>query len=268
VHYKVVLKYEVAGSLWHVMMQGPDVTPSYMTALTAVLLQAAIADPDLVQAHLADQQCWPALLAVCKPEPTASALQHAHRLTQLAGTQYNSLSHLHRSSTASHQQLPSLHTSADLSPEAVSADVAGCTEAFSSNVKQQEPTQGRSSRHKSTLAEDLVEGDLSHAQYAASTAGAASHVAQMITTMVQNQAVQSDTPPGYANADALEALLHCYNEHAQAASSQLPEPVWPVQNARQKQQQAMLQHIAHAGQHLDSWSADGGGHRMVTFVAF
>ncbi|KAL0055596.1 hypothetical protein WJX82_002269 [Trebouxia sp. C0006] len=62
-----------------------------------------------------------------------------------------------------------------------------------------------------------------------------------------SQAVQSDTPPGYANADALEALLHCYSEHAQAASSQLPEPVWPVQNARQKQQQAMLQHIAHAG---------------------
>jgi len=50
------------------MMQGPDVTPSYMTALTAVLLQAATAVPDLVQAHLADQHCWPALLAICKPK--------------------------------------------------------------------------------------------------------------------------------------------------------------------------------------------------------
>jgi len=246
------------------MTQGPDVTPSYMTALTAVLLQAAIADPDLVQAHLADQHCWPALLAICNPEPTASALQHANRLAQLAGTHHNSLSHLHCSGTASHQHLPSSHTSADLSLEAVSADVADCTEVFRSSAKRQEPTAGRSSRHRSTMAMDPVEGDLSHAQHAASTAGAASHVAQMITAMVQSQAVQSDTPPGYAGLDALEALLHCYSEHAQAASSQLPEPVWPVQSAQQKQQQAMLQHVAHAGQHFNSWSADGGGHRMAT----
>ncbi len=231
------------------MMQGPDVTPSSMMALTAVLLQAAIADPDLVQAHLADQHCWRALLAVCKPEPTASALQHAHRLTQLAGTHHESL---YCSGTTSYQPLPSLHTSADLSREAVCADVADGTEAFSSNAKHQEPTQGRSSRHKPTMALDLGEGDLSYAQHAASTAGAASHVAQMITAMVQSQAVQSDTPPGYANADALEALLHCYSEHAQAAACQLSEPVWPMQSAQQKQQQAMLQHVAHAGQHLNS----------------
>ncbi len=250
------------------MMQGPDVTPSYMMALTAVLLQAAIADPDLVQAHLADQHCWPALLTVCTPEPTASALQHAHRLTQLAGTKHGPLADLHCSSTASDQQLPSLHTSADLSPDPVSADVADGTAAFRSNAEHQEPTQGRSSRHKSTMAVDLVEGDLSHAQHAASTAGAASHVAQMITAMVQSQAVQCDTPPGYAGLDALEALLHCYSEHAQAASSQLPEPVWPVQNARQKQQQAMLQHVAQAGEHLSSQSADSGCHKMATFTAF
>ena len=234
------------------MMQGPDVTPSYMMALTAVLLQAAIADPDLVQAHLADQHCWPALLAVCKPELTASALQHAHRLTQLAGTKHGPLADHHRSSTASHQHRPSPRSSADLSPEAVSADVADCTEAFKSNAEHQEPTQGRSSRHKSTLAGDLVEGDVSHAQYAASTAGAASHVAQMITAMVQSQIAEGDIPPGYANTDALEALLHCYSEHAQTASSQLPEPVWPMQSAQQKQQQAMLQHVAHAGEHLNS----------------
>jgi hypothetical protein len=233
------------------MMQGPDVTPSYMMALTAVLLQAAIADPDLVQAHLADQQCWPALLAICKPEPTASAVQHAHHLTQLACTKHGPLAHCHCSSTTSHQHLPSPHTSADLSPEAVCADVADCTEALRSNAKHQEPTQGRSSRHRSTMAVDLVEEDVLHAQHAASTAGAASHVAQ-ITAMMQNQAVQGDTPPGYANADALEALLHCYSMHAQAASSQLPEPVWPMQNARQKQQQAMLRHVAQAGEHLKS----------------
>jgi len=46
-----------------VLVQGPDVTPSYMTALTAVLLQAATAVPDLVQAHLADRHCWPPCLA-------------------------------------------------------------------------------------------------------------------------------------------------------------------------------------------------------------
>ncbi len=247
-------------------MQGPDVTPSYMMALTAVLLQAAIADPDLVQAHLADQHCWPALLAVCKPESTASALQHAHRLTQLADTHHNSLSHLHCSGTASHQHLPSLHTSADLSLEAVSANVADCTVAFSSSAKHQETTPGSSSRHRTTMVVDLVEGDLSHAQHAASTAGAASHVAQMITAMVQSQAVEGDAPPGYATADALETLLHCYSEHAGAASSQLTEPVWPVQSAQQKQQQAMLQHVACAGQHLNSSSADAGGHRMASHL--
>ncbi|DBA67372.1 TPA: hypothetical protein ACH3X2_001663 [Trebouxia sp. C0005] len=238
------------GSFWQQLpdlLQGPDVTPSYLMALTAVLLQAAIADPDLLQAHLADQHCWPALLAICKPEPTASAMQHAHCLTQLAGTHHNSLAHSHCSRTASHQQLPSLHASAGVPPEAVSVDVADCTEAFSSNAKHQEPAQGRSSRHRSTTAVDLVEGDLSHAHYAASSAGAASHVAQLITAMVQSQAVEGDIAPGYASLNALEALLHCYSVHAQAASNQLPGPVWPMQNARQKQQQAMLQHVAHAG---------------------
>ena len=237
-----------------------------MMALTAVLLQAAIADPDLVQAHLADQHCWPALLAVCTPEPTASALQHAHRLTQLACTHRKSLSHLHCSGTTSHQHLPSPPTSAELSVEPVCADVANCTEAFKGHAEHQKPTQGRSSRHKPTAALDLVEGDLSRAQHAASTAGAASHVAQMITAMVQSQTVEGDTPSGYANADALEALLLCYSEHAQAASSQQPEPVWPMQSAQQKQQQAMLQHVAHAGQHLLSWSADYGGHRMASHL--
>ncbi|DBB03962.1 TPA: hypothetical protein ACH3X1_013032 [Trebouxia sp. C0004] len=237
------------GSFWEQLpdlLQGTDVTPSYMMALTAVLLQAAIADPDLVQAHLADQHCWPALLAVCKPEPTTSALQHAHRLTQLAYTHHNSLAHFQCFRTTPHH-LPSPHTSADLSPEPVCADVADGTAAFRSNAKQQEPTPGRSSSHRSTTAVDLVEGDLSHAQHAASTAGAASHVAQIITVMVQSQAVEGDTAPGYAGLDTLQALLHCYSVHAQAASCQLPEPVWPVQTARQKQQQAMLQHVAQAG---------------------
>lgn len=225
-------------------MQAPGATGSYMTALTAVLLQAAIADPDLVQALLADQQCWPALLAVCTPKATPPATHHAHRLEQLGCSRHRQSDCLPTPTSPMQQDMLAPQLPSALSSEATLVDVS---------AKHQVPSKSKGSQgSRPSCATAVGPGDeeLLQAACEASTAGAAGHVAQLITIMVQSQAGVSGTTAGYVGLEALEALLHCYSRHAKAASSQLPAPVWPAVAAGHRQQQAMLQHVAEAGEHV------------------
>lgn len=64
-------------------MQDPAAPAQVTWAATAVLLQAAIGDPGLVQANLADHKLWPALLAACTPCSTPATVQHTQLLTHL-----------------------------------------------------------------------------------------------------------------------------------------------------------------------------------------
>ena len=224
-------------------MQAPGATGSYMTALTAVLLQAAIADPDLVQALLADQHCWPALLAVCTPKATPPATHHAHRLEQLGCSRHRQAGCLPTPTSPMQQDMLAPHSFSALPSEATLADV---------NAEHQVPYKGKGSQDsRQGCSTGVGPGDekLLQAACEASTAGAAGHVAQLMTVMVQSQAGVSGTTAGYVGLEALEALLHCYSRHAKAASSQLPAPVWPAVAAGHRQQQAMLQHVAEAGGH-------------------
>ena len=80
------------------------------------------------------------------------------------------------------------------------------------------------------------------------TASAMSHVAQLITCLVQSQP-ECDIPPGtYGGTDCLRTLLHCYALYAHTASRPLSAPVWPAQVQAQQQQHAMLEHVAQAGE--------------------
>ncbi len=211
-------------------------------ALTAVLLQAAIADPDLVQAHLADQACWPVLLAIFKPQPTSSETQHRQRLEQLGASSYL----LSGGSDAQRGMMPR-HSPSNLSSEqgrtvpSAQPPLTGSRQQYSS---EDNCSQGCSQKSAAT---EPADEEFLQAGYEACTAGAASHVAQLITLLTQSQASHSSTARTYAGADALEALLHCYSTNAHPSSRQLPVPVWPAQAQRQRQQQAMLQHVAEAG---------------------
>ena len=227
-----------------VTMQGQGATAGYMMALTAVLLQAAIADPDLVQAHLADQHCWPALLAVCKPQRTASATQHAHHISQLSCS-----SHVHSSDA---HEFPS-DTQQAVQPTGYFADLptGGHITASDAEQQQQQQTtegncrQGITPRFGAGRIEQ--DGELAWAGYEAHAAAAASHVAQLITVLIQSQPEQAGAATSYAGTDALGALLHCYSVHGKTAACHLAAPVWPQQAQRQRQQHAMLQFVAEAG---------------------
>lgn len=215
--------------------------PRYMAALTAVLLQAGIADPDLVQALLADHDCWPALLTLCTPQLSTPAEKHAQRLSRLSP----------------HAGL--------LTPG--SADV-GCA-----SRQQEVPPRGRSEGKADTILEPGCGGDnttqqspcdpadaagtgvssrwqsdkLLWAHHMQHTASAASHVAQLITSFVQSQP-EAGAPPGkHTGMDSLVALLQCYAMWAETAARPMCAPVWPPQAQLQRHQHAMLEHVAQAG---------------------
>ena len=84
--------------------------------------------------------------------------------------------------------------------------------------------------------------------YTQQTASTASHVAQIITCCLQSQPDCGRSLETYAGTDSLKALLHCYAVHAAMASCPLSAPVWPAQAQEQRQQHAMLEHVAQAGE--------------------
>lgn len=79
------------------------------------------------------------------------------------------------------------------------------------------------------------------------TASAASHVAQLITSFVQSQPEAGSLLGKHAGMDSLVTLLQCYAMCAETAARPLCAPVWPPQAQLQRQQHAMLEHVAQAG---------------------
>ena len=224
-----------------------------MAALTAVVLQAAIADPDLVHAHLADHTCWPALLALCTYQPSAAARQHAQRVHQLS-----SCHSMPASASASSDLKTTLHQALN-GTATVMTHSRGRTTSWQAagdicqqGADQQEPrSQAQAAKGKATdttagTDQGDEQGTWSGPEQAAE--GAASHVAQLITCLVQSQTGSNNDT--YSGIDSLTALLHCYVAHASAASCQLAAPVWPGQVQQQQQQHAMLEHVAQAGERL------------------
>lgn len=225
-------------------LQAHSGQPRYMTALTAVLLQAAIADPDLVRAHLADHHCWPALLALCMCLPSSCATQHAQRLSQLSAR--NSLSAFGSSSFGPASTKPESGPDCISTGTACNADMASepCGE---DDAAQQQLAYDPDKAVDSAGSPSQQRDQSLRTQHMQHTAGAVSHVAQLIICLVQSQP-ECDIPPGiYAGTDSLRALLHCYALYADTASRSLSAPVWPAQVQAQQQQHAMLEHVAQAG---------------------
>ena len=230
-------------------------------ALTAVILQAAIADPDLVRVHLADHHCWPALLAVCTCQPSASAEQHAQRLSQLSGsdclsTVGPSISGLASTKQESH---PGSATGT-----ARSADI-GTKPTCEEDIAQQLPCD----QHKAgdaAVSPNHQSDQLLLAQHMQHTASAASHVAQLITCFAQSQPESGVSSSTYAGTDGLKAMLHCYAVYADTASRPLSAPVWPAQLQAQRQQHAVLEHVAQAGQCVDAAILQQSCHKPVPQV--
>ena len=227
-----------------------------MTALTAVVLQAAIADPDLVHAHLADHNCWPALLAVCTSQPSTAARQHAQRVHQLSSSnsmpapassgsglstiQPEELCGSSNAMTHSRDRAAGWHAADDITP--------GGTD------QQQPHSQTQAAKGKAldtTAGAGQHDGQGMWLGPVQATPGAASHVAQLTTCLVQSQSgSNSGMSDAYAGIDSLTALLHCYVAHASLASCPLAVPVWPAKVQQQQQQHAMLEHAAQAGERL------------------
>lgn len=221
-------------------LQAYSSQPTYMTALTAVLLQAAIADPDLVQAHLADHHCWPALLALCTCQPSTSAAQHAQRFSQLSAC--NSLSALGSSSFGP------ASTKQDSDPDcttgtACNADMV--SEPYDVDDAAQQLPCDPDKAVDSVGSPILQSGQSLQANHMLHTASAVSHVAQLIICLLQSQPECNRSPSTYAGTDT---LLHCYALYADTASRPLSAPVWPAQVQAQQQQHAMLEHVAQAGE--------------------
>lgn len=221
--------------------------PRYTTALTAVLLQAAIADPDLVQAHLADHHCWPALLALCTSQPSAPAEQHAQRLSQLSGCDSLSTSGLDISDLTSTSQGIAPGSATDA---ARNADILSEPEDDENTVQQLPRDQDKAG--DAAVSPSHQCNQRSVPQHMQHTANCVIHVAQLITCFVQSQPESGLSSDAYAGTDSLKALLHCYAMYAEAASCRLSAPVWPAQVQAQQQQQAMLEHVAQAGEKCGS----------------
>lgn len=212
-----------------------------MAALTAVLLQAGTADPDLVQALLADHDCWPALLAVCTAQPSTPAQTHTQRLHQLSSDACLPTVGLAVAGCGECTQQEVL-PQCGLKSNAGMASEPGCAGDSTQQVlcDQEEAAEdgGNPNRQSSSL---LWTHDMQH------TASAVSHVAQLITCFVQSQSELGSPPEKHSGTDSLIALLHCYAVHAATASCPLSAPVWPPQGQLQRQQHAMLEHVAQAG---------------------
>ena len=216
--------------------------PRYMTALTAVLLQAAIADPDLVRAHLTDHHCWPALLALCTCQPSASAEQHAQRLSQLSGSDCLSAAGLSISGRSTRQEShPGSATGTARNADIVAEP--NCEE----DITQQLPCDHKKPGD-AVVSPNHQSDQLLLAQHMQHTANAVSHVAQLITCFVQSQPESGVASSTYAGTDSLKALLHCYVVYAETACRPLSAPVWPAQVQAQQRQHAMLEHVAQAGE--------------------
>ena len=236
------------------MLQDPAATPVFKMALTAVILQAAIADPDLVQAHLADHQSWPNLLAMLTAAPLRSAVQHAQCLQQLAPS---SLLHEPHGSSGPAAALEgasgtqaSLNTDTVMQPPAQPV-AASLNEQHMPDAQQQTmagaPSTSCSPSPQAVSSQRSPHDEWLLPEHGLHAAGAASHVAQLITVLIQSQPGLPASVSSYAGTAAVNALLHCYSAHSETAASGLRAPVWPAQAQRQRQQQAMLQHVAEAG---------------------
>ena len=214
-----------------------------MTALTAVLLQAAIADPDLVRAHLADHHCWPALLPLCTCQPSTPVTQHAQRLSQLSARNTLPASGLSSLGPASSKQESGPDCTTGTACNMVSEP---CGE---DNAAQQLPSEPDKAADSAGSPSQQSDHSL-QAHHMLHTAGAVSHVAQLITCLVQSQPECDILLGTYAGTDSLKALLHCYALYADTASRPLSAPVWPAQVQAQQQQHAMLEHVALAGERV------------------
>ena len=231
--------------------QADDAAPGVKTALTAVILQAAIADPDLVHAHLADHKCWPALLAICTPQPSAAARQYAQLCSQLWSncSMSTSVSANACSEMTQEQKLHSQDSAVDRK-QAMSEHQAAGT-ASQDGIWQKAHQQSKAAEERATdaaVAAEHCDAQGLLAAHVQAATGAASHVAQLIICLLQSQPARRSPPEAFSGVDSLKALLHCYVVHTKTACQQLSAPVWPAQARRQQQQHLMLQHVAQAGQ--------------------
>ena len=226
-----------------VALQAHSARPRFMTALTAVLLQAAVADPDLIRAHLADHHCWPALLALCMSKPSASAEQHAQRLSQLSVSDCLSTVGLSISALASTEKgsYPSSATGTARNADMISEP------AWEEETALQLPCD-QDKAADAAVSPSQQSDQLLLAQHMQHTASCVSHVAQLITCFVQSQPESGASTSTYAGIDSLKALLRCYVAYAETASRALSAPVWPAQVQAQQQQHAMLENVAQAGE--------------------
>ena len=207
-------------------------TPAQLAcAATAVLLQAAVADPDFIQAQLSDSSAWPALLAACRQGCSLAAQQHHQLLTQLDPC-----------GKTPHGAVTGATTRRDTC--ATAAASPDRTEPASCDQSQHAAQTGNScSRDKGSKAEAAA------TQRQLAAAGTAGHVAQLITLFLQTdgRSEPDSINSGYATKQALGAMMHCYVANAQDAAAPLIAPVWALQSQCRTAQHSMVQQVADAG---------------------
>lgn len=228
-----------------VALQAHSAHPKYLTALTAVLLQAAVADPDLVQAHLADHHCWSALLTSCTLQPSTSDEHHAQCLSQLSGSDCLSALGLSNFGPASTKQERDLDSGTGTASNVDVVWDPDCERNTAQQLLCDQDNAGDAAGSPSHQRDQL-----SLVQHTQNTASYVTHVAQLITCFVQSQPDAGESFSTYAGADSLKALLHCYVGCAETASRPLSAPVWPAQVQAQQQQHAMLERVAQAGEYV------------------
>lgn len=221
-------------SFWFGIMQDTKTPAQLACASTAVLLQAAVADPNFIQAQLSDSSAWPALLAACRPGCSLAAQQHHQLLTQLDPCW--------KMLETSHGTVPGAATRCDTC--AAAAASPDRTEPASCDQSQHAAQTGNScSRDRGSKAEAAA------TQRQLAAAGTAGHVAQLITLFLQTDggSEPDSINSGYATKQALDAMLHCYVAHAQDAAAPLIAPVWALQRQCQTAEHSTVQHVADAG---------------------
>lgn len=213
-------------------MQDATTPVQLACAATAVLLQAAVADPKFIQAQLCDSSAWPALLAACRPGCSLATQQHHQLLTQLDPCGKT----LHGATTGAATRCDTCATAA-ASPDRTEP-------AFCDQSQHAAQTGNSCSRNRGSKAAAAA------TQRQLAEAGTAGHVAQLITLFLQTQGMSEPDiglSRGYATKQALGAMLHCYVAHAQDAAAPLIAPVWALQRQRQTAQHSIVQHVANAG---------------------
>lgn len=252
-------------------MQDSGTPAELLWAATGVLLQAAIADPDLIQAQIADHNAWPALLAACKSRRSPSAELHAQLVRQLGPSSTGAqgfyagaapsvracpnsvaLAKIAKHGRAQHDtaqhagpvcQQQSASKQHDAGHDALSG---AADEGMYPCQQSQHPAQAQAMMLDSQVQ---CTSDLQQAEHQMAEAGSAGHVAQLITLFLQTQEQDegSSKVSTFASKQAFDTMLLCYVTHAQEAATVLEAPVCANQKQRQRAQHSMIQHVAEAG---------------------